>query len=130
MTPNRNTFFLPQEKFEELRQKYPHFNDPWLAEDVELLKELAAQGLSRAEMSAELGRTQNSVKMKLVELGLYVKKPQARPWTEDDNKAVVEMYKAGMELADIAVETGRSERAVIARLIKLHADIFDKKEAV
>ena len=43
MVPNRSTYFLPQERFDEIKKKYPKFNEPWTTDDEDILFELADQ---------------------------------------------------------------------------------------
>ena len=115
------SFFLTPEQYGDLKGRYAKFNEPWTAEDTEELKQMAADGVSREEMSRQLGRTPNAVKMKLQSLGLYIPKPAAKPWTPADEDALVKMYREGASFATLAATFGRSERAVISRLIQLRA---------
>ena len=69
------SFFLTPEQYADLKGRYAKFNEPWTADEAEELRQMAADGVSREEMSAQLGRTPNAVKMKLQSLGLYVPKP-------------------------------------------------------
>ena len=68
------SFFISPEQYGDLKGRYAKFNEPWTAEDTEELKQMAADGVSRADMSQQLGRSPNAVKMKLQSLGLYVAK--------------------------------------------------------
>ena len=77
-----------------------------------------------ADMAGQLGRTPNAVKYKLQSLGLYVPKPASRPWRPEDESALVAMYRSGASFADIAASFGRTENAVIDRLIRLRAGIL------
>ena len=88
------SFFLTPEQYSDLKGRYAKFNDPWTAEETEELKQMAADGISRADMSAQLGRSPNAIKMKLQSLGLYVPKPAARPWSADDDASLVRQYLA------------------------------------
>jgi hypothetical protein len=85
---------------------------------------MASEGIPQADMAGQLGRTPNAVKYKLQSLGLYVPKPASRPWTPEDESALVDMYRSGVSFADIAASFGRTENAVIARLIRLRAGIL------
>lgn len=122
--PGRNTAFLTQEKFDEIRNTYSRFNEPWLPEEVEELKAMAADGVSKTDMSVQLQRTPNSIQMKLKSLGLYVPTPMPPRWTDEDDDKVTELYMQGMPFEDMASELGRSVRAIIARLIHLRVKIF------
>ena len=121
--PGRNTAFLPQEQFDQLRCKYTRFNEPWLKDEVEELKSMAAENVTLGQMTEQLQRTPNSVRIKLKSLGLYVKPVQPR-WPEEDDKLVVQMYNQGVSFGEMAQHFNRSERAIIARLVYLRVKLF------
>ena len=118
------SFFLTPEQYADLKGRYAKFNEPWTADETEELRQIAADGISREEMSAQLGRTPNAVKMKLQSLGLYVPKPAARPWTPADEDTLVRMYREGVPFAELASAFGRSEGAILSRLIRLRASVL------
>ena len=117
------SFFISPEQYGELKGRYAKFNEPWTAEETEELRQMAADGVSRADMSQQLGRTPNAIKMKLQSLGLYVPKPAARPWSADDDASLVRQYLAGASFATLASAFNRTENAVISRLIRLRAGL-------
>ena len=117
------SFFISPEQYGDLKGRYAKFNEPWTAEDTEELKQMAADGVSRADMSQQLGRTPNSIKMKLQSLGLYVPKPAARPWSADDDASLVRQYLAGASFSTLATAFNRTENAIISRLIRLRAGL-------
>lgn len=117
------TFFLSPEQYGQMKQRYGRFNEPWSADEVAELRQMAADGLPRSEMAAQLGRSPNAVRMKLQALGLYVPKPSARPWTEEDEKTLLARYRSGASFAELAGFFGRSERAIITRLVLLRAGL-------
>ena len=123
------SFFISPEQYGDLKGRYAKFNEPWTAEDTEELKQMAADGVSRADMSAQLGRTPNAIKMKLQSLGLYVPKPAARPWSADDDASLVRQYLAGASFATLATTFGRTENAIISRLIRLRAGLTPAEPA-
>ena len=118
------SFFLTPEQYANLKGQYAKFNEPWTSDEAEELRQMAQDGVSREEMSAQLGRTPNAVKMKLQSLGLYVPKPAARPWTPADEDALVRMYREGAPFAELAAAFGRTEGAILRRLILLRASIL------
>ncbi|MCR5017460.1 MAG: hypothetical protein K6A64_01525 [Bacteroidales bacterium] len=128
MVPNRSTYFLPQERFDEIKKKYPKFNEPWTTDDEDILFELADQNATQKQMSESLGRTPRSVKMKLMELGLYEKKASARSWTENEERKLVDLYNDGVNFENIALELGRSVNAVVSRLVRLRINLFNGPE--
>ena len=117
------SFFLTPEQYSDLKGRYAKFNEPWTADETEELRQMAQDGVSRTEMSAQLGRTPGSVKMKLQSLGLYVPKPAARPWSSEDDAALVQQYCDGASIATLAAAFGRTENAILRRLILLRAGL-------
>ena len=117
------SFFLTPEQYSDLKGRYAKFNEPWTADETEELRQMAQDGVSRTEMSAQLGRTPGSVKMKLQSLGLYVPKPVARPWSSEDDAALVQQYCDGTSIATLATAFGRTENAILRRLILLRAGL-------
>ena len=117
------SFFLTPEQYSDLKGRYAKFNEPWTADETEELRLMALDGVSRTEMSAQLGRTPGSVKMKLQSLGLYVPKPAARPWSSEDDAALVRQYCDGASIATLAAAFGRTENAILRRLILLRAGL-------
>ena len=117
------SFFLTPEQYEALKGRYAKFNEPWTEEEAEELKQMAADGISRTDMSRQLGRSPNAIKMKLQSLGLYVPKPAARPWTAEDENLLVKLYREGISFTELAATFGRTERAIISRLILLRAGL-------
>ena len=123
--PGRNTAFLPQEKFDEIRSTYSRFNEPWLKEEIEELKSMAAENVPEKDMATQLQRTPSSIRMKLKSLGLYVPSSQpAAKWSEEDNKELIRMYGEGLSFADIADHFGRSINAVVTHLVHLRVNLF------
>ena len=117
------SFFLTPEQYGELKGRYAKFNEPWTAEEADELRQMAADGVSRTDMSAQLGRSPNAIKIKLQSLGLYVPKPAARPWSADDDTSLVRQYLAGASFASLATAFGRTENAILKRLILLRAGL-------
>ena len=123
------SFFIPPEQYDQLKGRYAKFNEPWTAEETEELKQMAADGVTRAEMSQQLGRTPNAIKLKLQSLGLYVPKPAGQPWSADDDASLVRQYLAGASFAALAAAFNRTENAVISRLIRLRAGLTPAEPA-
>jgi hypothetical protein len=122
------SFFLTPTQYSDLKERYAKFNEPWTPDEVEELKQMAADGVTRDGMSQQLGRTPNAVKMKLQSLGLYVPKPAARPWTSADEESLVRLYREGISLAELASAFGRTENAILRRLILLRAAVLPDNE--
>lgn len=122
------SFFLTPEQYGTLKARYAKFNEPWTADEADELRRMAEDGVSREEMSQQLSRTPNAVKMKLQSMGLYVPKPAAKPWTTDDDAALVRQYLAGASFADLATAFGRTENAIVSRLVRLRAGLRTEDE--
>ena len=118
------SFFLTPEQYADLKGRYAKFNEPLTADEAEELRQMAQDGVSREEMSTQLGRTPNAVKMKLQSLGLYVPKPAARLWTPEDEHLLVKLYREGISFAELATVFGRTEGAILRRLILLRAAVL------
>ncbi len=124
------SFFITPTQYSDLKERYAKFNEPWTPDEVEELRQMAADGVTRDEMSQQLGRTPNAVKMKLQSLGLYVPKPAARPWTPADEDSLVRLYREGISLAELASAFGRTENAILRRLILLRAAVLPESVPV
>ena len=114
---------LTPEHYSEIKSRYPRFNEPWTEEEEDDLREQFYCDFTLDQMAGHLGRTPNSIKMKLKALGLYVPKPAPRPWSEDDDRELVELYCEGSSFEELAMIFGRSENAVISRLVRLRAGL-------
>ena len=123
------SFFLTPEQYGDLKGRYAKFNEPWTEEEAEELRQMAADGVTRADMSQQLGRSPNAIKMKLQSLGLYVPKPAARPWSADDDASLVRQYLAGASFSTLATAYNRTENAIISRLILLRAGLREEEDA-
>ena len=122
------SFFLTPEQYGTLKARYAKFNEPWTADEADELRRMAEDGISRDEMSQQLGRTPTAVKMKLQSMGLYVPKPAAKPWTADDDTALVRQYLAGASFTDLAAAFNRTENAIVSRLVRLRAGLRTEDE--
>ena len=118
------SFFLTPEQYSDLKGRYAKFNEPWTEEEAEELRQMAADGVARAEMAAQLGRSPNAIKLKLQSLGLYVPKPAAKPWTPEDEHLLVKLYREGISFVELASVFGRTEGAILRRLIRLRAAVL------
>ena len=118
------SFFLTPEQYSDLKGRYAKFNEPWTADEAEELRQMAADGVARAEMAAQLGRSPNAIKLKLQSLGLYVPKPASKPWTPEDERLLVKLYREGISFAELASVFGRTEGAILRRLILLRAAVL------
>ncbi len=118
------SFFLTPEQYSDLKGRYAKFNEPWTADEAEELRQMAADGVTRAEMAAQLGRSPNAIKLKLQSLGLYVPKPASKPWTPEDERLLVKLYREGISFAELASVFGRTEGAILSRLIRLRAAVL------
>ena len=118
------SFFLTPEQYGDLKGRYAKFNEPWTEDETDELKQMAADGVTRADMSAQLGRSPNAIKMKLQSLGLYIPKPAAKPWTPEDEETLVKLYRDGVSFENLAATLDRTENAVISRLVRLRAAIL------
>ena len=117
-----NTILTP-EKYGELKTRFPRFNEPWSQEETDYLREMAEMNYPQSLMAQDLGRSPNSIRMRLKALGLYTPKPAPKPWKEDDDRRLVALYLEDYSFQDLAAIFGRSENAVISRLVRLRAGL-------
>ena len=117
-------FFISAEAFDQMRERYARFNEPWTSDEEEELRALAAENVPRDVMAGQLQRTPNSIRMKLKSMGLYEPKPAGRPWSEADDDALVNRFLEGATFASLAKDLGRSENAVVSRLVRLRDRVF------
>lgn len=120
----RNTMFMNPEDYARMKEKYPKFNEPWTADELEELEAMARDKVALDAMAESLQRTKNAIRMKLKGLGLWEERPRALPWTEEDDKLLIERYEAGDALDVLATGLDRSERAIVSRLVKLRLSLF------
>jgi len=128
MTTNRNTFFLPQEEFDRLKGQYAKFNEPWQSDEIGELKSMAEDNIPIKDMSEQLQRTPNGIRMKLKALGLYTPRAVPRPWKEAEDRSLVSMYNDNVPFEEIAKSLGRSEKAIVSRLVNLRVKIFNSQQ--
>ena len=124
MKPNRTTCFLSEEEFNRIKSQYAKFNEAWQDSEIEELKSMAADQLSLEDISAQLQRTPNSVKMKMKALGLYTPKPGPAAWSSEEESNLVKLYNEGLPFEEIAEGLGRSVSAVVTRLVHLRVNVF------
>ena len=75
--------------------------------DIEELKKMASDELPVGAMAGQLGRTPNSVRMRLKAMGLWTPRPASKAWNKEDEAALVEGYEAGASFEDLAEQFGR-----------------------
>ena len=115
MMPGAKTHFLTQEIFDEVKKKYPRFNEPWTDEEIESLTEMVLQKYTQRRMAEKLGRSVKSVKLKLLEKGLYVRKRK----TSEDDWFLEHMYEEHISIQGIAFYSCLPENEVLIRLLRL-----------
>lgn len=118
---------MTQEAFDALRAKYARLGESWTKEETDELQQMWAGGISIDDMSNQLQRTPGGIRRKLIALGIIIPKPAPKPWTEEDDKALVAAYNEGKGFDEMAETFGRSEKAVIARLIHLRTALFPEQ---
>lgn len=119
---NRQTFFLPEDKFQEIKQKYPKFNEPWTEEEISNLIDISLRHKKTREIAEELGRSPKSVRLKMMELGLYQKR--TREWTKEEDELLRFYYRDGASLIDICRKFDTTIESVVRRLVFLRMDIL------
>lgn len=98
------------------RDSETEMRKPWLTEEVDMLKALAAQKLSCAAIAKQLGdRTEAAVRRKLQNL----KVSKSALWTEQEDKTLIDLYPThGAKVLSGILK--RSPAAINARASKVH----------
>ena len=61
------SFFLTPEQYADLKGRYAKFNEPWTADEAELVR-LYREGIPFAELAAAFGRTEGAILSRLIRL--------------------------------------------------------------
>lgn len=104
----------------ELRQN-PH--RPWTARDLRRLSEMYPRGDSLAAIGAELGRTKDTIRTYAAKLGLRRGDSKQRDhWSYEEAYKLVQLWRQGVTMRELAEECGRSVDAVKRKIIKLRRE--------
>lgn len=125
MSPNRKTAFLDQEHFDRIKSQFAKFNEPWGDDEIEELKSMAADCIPIKDMSGQLQRTPNSIRLKLKALNLYVPPAAPRLWKPEEDRDLVSSYSEGKPFEEMAERFGRSVDAIVSRLVRLRINLFN-----
>jgi ParB-like chromosome segregation protein Spo0J len=93
----------------------------WSPDEDELARELAADGYTRADVAAELGRTAYSVQCRSKAVGRFGFRRGGEPDAEY-RALVLSLVAAGLSAAAVGRRLGRTRQAVSLLLFKLRAD--------
>ena len=107
-----NTILTP-EKYGELKTRFPRFNEPWSQEETDYLREMAEMNYPQSLMAQDLGRSPNSIRMRLKALGLYTPKPAPKPWKEDDDRRLVAQADGQLIRANTPRDHARDGQRVV-----------------
>lgn len=89
-------------------------SQPWReTEDAYIIK--FRKKLSIKQMAHILGRTQESVKQRMIELGISKLK---KTYSTEDIERFAELYNQGLKIADIAAELGINSNNTVDRMSK------------
>ena len=115
MNPCVSTRFLSQERFDEVKKKYPRFNEPWTEEELDSLMDMVIQKYTQKRMAEILGRSVKAVKLKLLEKGLYMRKRKIT----DRDWFLGHMYDEQISIQAMAFYARLPENEVLIRLLRL-----------
>jgi hypothetical protein len=90
----------------------------WTLEQDLLLRRLYAEGLSRAEIAAHVGRSEYAIDARRRGLGIAAR-PRYRPWTELEDRLVRASATAGLPAFELAARLGRPVDAIWRRRRRL-----------
>lgn len=118
---------MTQEAFDALKSKYARLGESWTKEETKELEEMWAAGVKIEDMSNQLQRTPNGIRKRLIALGIIIPNPAPKPWTEENDKSLVAAFNEGKGFDEMATTFGRSEKSIIARLVRLRANLFPEQ---
>lgn len=93
----------------------------WTTAEDDKLRALLLEGVDMDTMAARLGRTTASVNSRMAALGTWRRPPKAarREWTAAEDAALHRALVEGLDLAQVAVQLGRSREACQGRCRRL-----------
>src|SRR4051812_38435227 len=111
---------------------YIKSNDPWTAEEQELLSAMILNGENAVSIAKRLNRTTRAVRRRVEVLKLSwktgrsravqasrTKRPPFVRWGTDEELTIEQLFKAGHTEQDISRQVGRTTIAIRTRLYKL-----------
>lgn len=91
---------------------------PWTEDDKALLARRLTEGVRLTDISAELGRSRDAVRMQRNQLGFRFRQ-HYRPWSPSDVQRLFKALEKGARVDEIAAEMNRSTHAIKVRLYVL-----------
>jgi hypothetical protein len=95
------------------------YGNPFSFEEVNRLIALHQSGLTRNQIAAAMGRTQDSVKKKALAMRLLVSHVRPDPWEDERTAELKRLWDEGLSFAAIADELGITRSAVAAKAKRL-----------
>lgn len=112
---------LPEERMAEIKQEASRFNEAWTKEERENVCESFRNGMRIEEIAAEVHRTVNAIRIKLMEAGELVKALSRRgePWNEAEVERLGRFYSQGYSAAGCAKLLGRLRSEADEKLVEI-----------
>lgn len=98
---------------------------PWMEEDIQKLIELYNSGMTTELMSERLHRSIAAIAKKLEHVRAFKpdelarRKPNQKPWTAEEDSALVEHYKSGISMSAIAKAMGKTRNQIAGRVHRI-----------
>lgn len=90
----------------------------WTEEEVEQLKSMVADSKSNKYMAEQLGKSSDSIRLKLKSMGMKADS-QVKKWTDENVKQLLELADSGLTNNEIGIKINRNKRDVGAKLSRL-----------
>lgn len=112
-----------QEYMKQARVQFPQFNAPWRRNDTDQLRQRFRAGERIGDIAADLQRSPNGVRMKLMGMGEifgYLGR-DGQDWTDTEDERLCRFFSQGYDAQEIAQLLGRRKKDVKARFLEIPA---------
>lgn len=100
----------------------PNPHRPWTTEELQHLREMYTEGADPADIAAAIGRTKGAVVQCAALNGWTSGASKQKAWTYNEEYRLVQRWRQGATLGELAEELGRSADAIKQRLIRLRRE--------
>jgi DNA-binding CsgD family transcriptional regulator len=100
----------------------PNQHRPWTTEELQRLREMYTEGADPTDIAAAIGRTKGAVVQCAALNGWARGASKQKAWTYNEEYRLVQRWRQGATLGELAEEHGRSADAIKQRLIRLRRE--------
>ena len=112
---------LPEDRLDEIKKEAARFNEAWSAEEKEQVCMLFRNGMRVEEIAEIVHRTDNAIRIKLIEAGEIARHlaRNEQPWTDEEVERLGRFYSQGYPAGGCARLLGRRKRETENKLIEI-----------